>query len=192
MALTGQQPVRLLLEIPVNTKDARRFEAELTLSRLVLTLPCGSRGPYSEFARLIEALRPPELSTFVSPIGSFVSFNELSAAVDGRSIALVPEPALARTSTMDGTQTILRTWRSEVLVIMFANDRTAKEVAASVQASKSRWWAFARSGYEGPYLKHIRVCDPMIFFSETRSSLELIGTEAQIRRAFDTACGVIG
>jgi hypothetical protein len=121
-----------------------------------------------------------------------VSFNELSAMVDGRSVVLIPEPALATMSSADGIQTILGTWRSETLAIMFADERTAKEVVTSVKASESRWWAFARPGYEGPYLKHIRACDPMIFFSKTRSSLEFIGSEAQIRRAFDAARGVIG
>ena len=71
-----------LLEIPLNRREAKERGISPVLARFVLTSPEDDPKPWITAWRIVESCRPVNTSTFVHPIGPFLSTEALSTQVD--------------------------------------------------------------------------------------------------------------
>ena len=176
-----------MLEIPVSEREAKERGINPGLARLVFASDDRGDGDAHSLWRAIELCRPSSASGFVHPIGGFTSIESLAKKLEQQHerFSFFPQLQMASISSgQDGTE-LLRAWHAEQLVIFFGSESSARKVIGSLPSLTEKWWHLTNEGPEAAYLKQLDECDPFFFFSETRSSVEVLGSRRQVLACFD-------
>ena len=179
-------PFYSVTEIPFNEKDATRRGIDPSLCRLIVVAKQKGGEGFLSIAQVIEAFRPPHKSIFVTSTGEFTSLDKIQFRTE--AVEIFTQINMLKAANVGALKDVLSLWKAEGLVILLADDGTAKTFASGLADLIPRWWQYTREvGYEGPFLKQIQLCDPILFFSDSHMSLETIGSRQTIVGCFNDA-----
>lgn len=168
-------------EIPIDPKDASRRGFDLSLCKLVISFSETEKQGFLELARLIHLFRPSDAHIFITSISEFVPLNKALQRIPEKSLISLNSNTI-KVETIDGIRELLSSWEAEALVVFFTTEVIAREVVSNLTELEPRWWMLSKTNYEIPFLKQLMLCDPFLFFSQSRMSLEILGSRNQIDR----------
>lgn len=172
-------PVSIHLDSPLGRKEAKTRGIDRSLSRLLID---GERDVLGE---LIHRCCPRNKAIFIHAIGQFSSLEKLLSVFKGSDIEVFTDHDFLGVRNKEQINLVFSQWSAEILVVFFADQATASLIIESLLKFHPKLWEFSHEGYEAAYLKQLQLADPFIFFSPTRSSLEVIGSEDVILKCFD-------
>ena len=178
---------RARLEIPFFSKrEARLRGIDPYLARLVLAFH-QQQYTHRSIASYLWACCKKGDAAYVMAINEFVTLSKVIEQLDSPGIHLSARDGLAKAADESGLEMLLKNWEAEQLVIVFS---TAEIQDVQIPA-ESKWWKWSPEGNEARYVSGLSQFDPVVFFSDSLSSLELIGSSQAILSCFDTARSVL-
>jgi hypothetical protein len=156
---------------PLGKEEARTRGIDPQLSRLVL------RGEIATLADAVFRCGPKDHEIFIHSCGEFTSIKKLDLTFKNSHIDVIENLDLVRVDTREQAAIVFAHWSAEHLVIFFSDRETAIAIIEDLPRFDKKWWQWSSDGYETPYLKQLNRADPIIFYSESRSSLEILGSE---------------
>lgn len=173
-------PISIRLDCPIDVTEAKSRGISESLARLVV------KGSNDYLGTLLARWCPSGKQMFVQAVGSFLPPRSLTQrlSIDGTRVVIENELMEVRAEKNVASR-VLSEWEAEILVFFFAEDEAAVSIVKSLSAREPKWWKLSKNGYEEPYLSQLATTDPFAFFSSTRSSLEVMGTSAQVLEHFD-------
>ena len=185
----GQLPVthprsnRISLELPFfSEREARLRGIDPNLGRLIVVF-ADHKDPATAAAAYLGACRPKGRTIYVSAIGEFVPLSRVIKKAQAPRIDPISGSQFARISDEAGLAFAFGHWKAEQLVVVFA----AEDPIQLSIPSESKWWKWSPQGNEARFLNNLAQFDPVIFYSETLTSLEIIGSQAAVLTCFETA-----
>jgi len=175
----------LQLELPVTSRDAHRQQLPPCICRLLIGLHEES-ATIARLAGIIGMLRPSNMATYVTSAGEFVSLSKILQQEGNEQIRALPNCNLIAVVGDVSLARILSSWRAEALIVFFGSDENAIQIVSTLASREPPWWKPTRSSYEAPFIQQLELADPFCFFSESHSSLEILGTKSAVLRCFDS------
>lgn len=172
-------PLAIHLDCPLGRKEAKLRGIDATLSRLLI------EGEHNEIAGLINSCCPRNKAVFIHAIGQFTPLEKLASVFKESNIEVFTDHSFLSAREKEQIDLVFSRWSAEILAVFFADQTTASLIIGSLPTFYPKWWRFSQEGYEAPYLQQLQLADPFLFFSPTRSSLEIIGSENQVVECFD-------
>ena len=177
-------PVSIHLDSPLGRKEAKSRGIDTSLSRLLID------GEREVLVELIHRCCPRNKAIFIHAIGQFASLEKLLSVFKESNVEVFTDHDFLSVRNKEQINLVFVKWNAEILVVFFADQATASLIIGSLPKLHPKWWKFSQEGHEAPYLKQLQLADPFFFFSPTRSSLEVIGSEDVILKCFDHLRGV--
>jgi hypothetical protein len=177
--------VSIHLDSPLGRKEAKTRGIVATFSRLLI------EGERNVLAELIHGCCPRNKAVFIHAIGQFTSLDKLASVFKELNIEVFTDHGFVSAKDKEQINLVFSRWNAEILTVFFADQTTASLIIGSLPRLHTKWWRFSQEGYEAPYLKQVQLADPFFFFSPTRSSLEVIGSENQILECFNRVRGKV-
>jgi len=174
------------LDVPLAKKEAKVRGLDGALSRLVLQ---ADRGLVSDF---VFRCKPGKATVFVHAVGPFVSLDKVVSSSSVSGVQRYGDLDCVGVASVQSLESVLSVWDSEILVIFFSTETTARDIVTSLTKLEPKWWQLSEEGYEAPYLKQLQRSDPFFFFAPTRSALEVIGSKKAVTQCFLTLTEIVG
>lgn len=169
------------LDCPIARKEAKIRGIGTELSRLLI------KGAQPVIAQLLYDCCPRDKAVFIHAIGEFTPLEKLATVFKELNIEIFPDNNFLRATNKEQINLVLSQWNAEILTIFLTDQATATRIINSLPNLYPKWWKFSREAYEAPYLKQLQLTDPFFFFSSTRSSLEILGSDNQVIECFNHA-----
>lgn len=173
----------LILEVPINRKDAKRRGIDESLCRLLLYLDEGIDDYHLFAAKLIELNKPTNDEICIVPYGAFKELSELNIQEEDYSYDSQLHYCIVR--NIESLSTILKEWEAEGLVFFYCNEKICADLIDKIRSSEPKILELSKSGYEIPFLKQVDICELFLFYSMSRSAFELIGNKISIMNFFE-------
>lgn len=181
----------VLMELPMQRRDAKRLGVETSACRLVVGPGGGEESAILLVAKMLDALRPPGSCTFIHSVNEFVPLEETWEAGDAEK-DVIGELSVVRVCRDGVIGNILLKWEAEAHVVFWKKEETIAHVISQLQEKNAKFWKPSPESYEATYLRGRVLGDMVGFFARSHLSLELIGIRALICESFDTIRKLIG
>ncbi len=171
------------LELPFSSKrEARLRGIDLTFGRLILTFD-DPQTSHHEMSSYLWTCRKSSDALYALAVNEFVSVATVIQHSNVARSSILAVDGHVRVTDAFGLKILLDHWRAEQLIFVFAS----AELEAPEIPMESQWWKWTTEGNEAGYLKGLAAFDPIIFYSDTLSSLEIVGSSQAILRCFGSA-----
>ena len=173
----------LILEIPIDGKDAKRRGINESLCRLLLHLDERMDHYHSFAAKLIYLNKPVNKEICIVPYGIFKEFRELNIQKGDYSYNSQLNYCVVRDNEL--LVPILKGWEAEELIFFYSSEKLCTDLLDKIKSSEPKFFKLSKGGYELPFLKQIDVCELFLFYSISRSSFEIIGNKVNVMGVFE-------
>lgn len=175
----------LKIELPIDSMDAKSRSIDLKLCRLFIGYDDTNENKYLSLGKIIENFCGNGKSIFISSYGEYYSLEKIRPRLDEEEIQILSKFNVIKCSNVSGVEKVLKYWSAEELVIFCQEDEIGYKVYKTLSKLEKKWWQVSNESYEGPFLRQIENCDPLICYSQTHDNLEIFGTYDTILKGFE-------
>jgi hypothetical protein len=141
-----------------------------------------SNAAVTAAADLIFRFRPDHRSIYLVARGSFTPPSKFIGEIHGHTV----ENDIVKPAERADLGAVLSKWHAELVIAYYcADDEEASRILSASRERAPKWWQISRSDSNEDYMQLLSLTNPVAIYSQTRSSLELIGNVKSITEGFN-------